>query len=304
MSGPNELNGVERRDVLRGAGGMVALPLNILPDWFSFGDDGGESDHIAVAKDEEKDEYDPDEYALFVATDAELIYRPEDGEWTVWKSAGSTPVFNSDGAGSVDSQGRWNGGVVLEGGTETSKTPGTPGALFWDTNRKVLGMDDGEDFEFGVLGGDVLTESETVADTLTETTVYSASLDENSMVAGRVYEVFIRGRYSSANTSDTFTFRFNIGGTEVSVTQSAGENATDAPFQLKLEATVRSDGIDGTLMAYTHAHFNDSPQSTPGNGAVSVDTQSVTEISGTVTWSAADPGNTVTVEQGYVKEMA
>lgn len=186
--------------------------------------------------------------------------------------------------------------------SEIPPSGATEGTIVWDTDRKQAGWYDGVDTEYPVVGNDVLTQTNSVENTVTETEVYSASIDEGSMETGRVYRLDIYGNYSTNDGSDTFTLRVHVGDTEVAAFTSVAENVNGAPITVKLRFTVRSTGSSGTVMVHTEAIFDDVHQDNH-HGMKTLDTEQATTLNATVEWNVAEAGDVVHISQGYMEEM-
>lgn len=182
-------------------------------------------------------------------------------------------------------------------------TAGSQGRLVWNTDRKVPAFEDGNDWEYPVVGDDVKTSSTQVNDSTTETEVFSATLDADSMKVGRVYEVNLFGKYNTNDSSTKFHLRFKIGGTTVATITSVAANVTDAPVSARLKFTVRDTGASGTIMAHTESVFDDQ-HTDVHHGTETIDTTVAEDIDATVEWDSADAGLSVTIGQGYMKEVA
>lgn len=149
------------------------------------------------------------------------------------------------------------------------------------------------------LAGDVITSDTTVANTTTETTVYTESISPNELHVGQAITCRVLGRYSTANATDTFTARLKIGGTTVASVVSTADNVTDGGFDLEFVITTRSTGATGSVIHHLTAVFNNEVKTNPAASTTAVDTTASTDITVTIEWSAADSGNTVTVTQGW-----
>lgn len=144
---------------------------------------------------------------------------------------------------------------------------------------------------------DVPIATTTVANTITETTVYTAPIAANELKAGKMYRIVVLGRYATANATDTVTIKIKIGATELSSTVSTAALVSDAGVFLTFYLTVRTTGATGSIVSYTSATFDSVDQDRPGSGPVTVDTTVAGDVTVTATWSAADPGNTLAIEQ-------
>lgn len=177
------------------------------------------------------------------------------------------------------------------------------GAMFFEGLRNVPTWWDGDNYEHATLVEDVLESDQIVANTTAETTVFTADLDAHALVAGRYFELPVSGEYSVDNGTDTFTLRFYVGGTLVAAVQSVAGNESGAPILAELEATVRADGQNGTIKPYTEAVFANVPDH-QRHDPITVDTTVASSWEVTLQWDAADPANTVEIDQAVLKQMS
>lgn len=195
------------------------------------------------------------------------------------------------------------GEVVYEGYGEGSlPTAGTEGRTVWNTHRKSPAYDDGSDYEYPVIADDAITSSTQVNNTAAQTSVFQPTVDAGSLQAGRVIETDIFGRYNTNDASSTFLLNFTIGGNQVASISSVAKNVNDAAISARMKFTVRSTGASGEAMVHTEAVFDDS-HADAHHGTQTIDTTTAEDINATVEWDTADPGLSVTVGQGWVKEL-
>lgn len=180
---------------------------------------------------------------------------------------------------------------------------GTEGTIVWNTDRTVPGFYDGNDIDYPVIGDDVTITPVTVSNTTTETDIWDAGLDQGSIKVRRVYKVKLYGRFSNASTSDMVTIRIYVGGTLIASVTSTGKNASNAPWNLHTTMTVLEQGASGTIQPHTQATFN-NVNADDHHNSVTVDTAVPDQIEATVQWNDARAGNTFTLDQGYMKEIA
>lgn len=147
----------------------------------------------------------------------------------------------------------------------------------------------------------IITADDTVADTTTETTVFTKNLQRKTLSEGVVISTRILGRYSTANGTDTFTARLKVGGTTVDSLTSTAATVTNGGVDIEFVFTVRTGGASGALIAHTSAVFNDEVKSVADTSTTAVDTTSANDITLTIEWSAADAGNTFTISQGWTE---
>lgn len=195
--------------------------------------------------------------------------------------------------------------VHLVNYTEAESPPADAieGTIFWNGDRQIPGWYDGTDVDYPTVGDDVITSTNTVANTATETEVYSAAISSGSLEVGRVYRMHLMGQYSTNDASDTFTLRVHIGGVQVASVTSIADQVSGSAITVRTTITVRSIGSSGEVMAHTEAVFNDKHIDID-HGSETIDTTHTNMINATVDWSVAEAGDSVSVSQGYMEEIA
>ncbi len=146
---------------------------------------------------------------------------------------------------------------------------------------------------------DIVTSSVTVANTTTETTVYTANIDPNELVVGKVIEVKLQGIYSTANSADTFNVNVYLDGSLVATITSDPKQVTGAEFDIQFLSTIRSVGASGTARTFLYAHVADVDKSVASNALAPIDTTITNTITVSIQWSSATAGDTLTLQQGY-----
>lgn len=185
-----------------------------------------------------------------------------------------------------------------------TELPSSPpiGQLVFDEDRGTAAWWDRDHWEWPNFVDDVLTTPQTVANTTTRTVVWEPDINPDSLIKGRAYQIDLHGVFSTANTSDQFTVDVNLAGTDAAELQNVPANATDAPFSLETNFAIREDGTNGAIKPNTRGAFDDEAQSA-SHAEIPVDTTTVTNIAVAFQWDAADPDNTVTLEQAHFKQM-
>lgn len=149
------------------------------------------------------------------------------------------------------------------------------------------------------LSNDSITSTTTVANTTTETTVFSMSIGANGFAVGDVLRVNMAGFYSTANGVDTFTLRWKIGSTTILSVTSDAANVTNAPFHSELFNTVRTIGATGTLIGHASVIANNVDKDTTNTATTTFDTTATMTFTITVQWSAANASNTFSSTIGF-----
>lgn len=151
------------------------------------------------------------------------------------------------------------------------------------------------------LSDGVIVASTTVANTITETTIYTEPIAANELHAGQVVKVRALGRYSTANGADTATIRLKVGGTTILSVSSTAANVTNAPLDIEFIFTVRSDGVSGTIIGFGRVELDNQGKSVASTSTSVVDTTIAEDVTITVQWSSADPSNTLSIDQGFTQ---
>jgi len=142
------------------------------------------------------------------------------------------------------------------------------------------------------LSAGTKTSSTQVVNTTTETEIYSVVIPAGGLHAGEMFEVIAAGPYSTGAASDTFTLRVKLNGTTLqTLTRQSTNNVTDAGWRIQLAATIRTEGVTGTLI--DNAVFSDdNAVITTSDPTVHVmDTTVSRTLSITVQWAVAKVTN-------------
>jgi hypothetical protein len=194
--------------------------------------------------------------------------------------------------------------VVLPQYSETKlPTDLTPGQLVYNDDRGIIALSDGDDWEYPVVGDDILANSVTVENTTARTKIWDAGLSAGSLKPGRVYEINMLGSFSNSSTSDNVTLDVELGGVLVATTQSSAKNSTNAPWRSKTIFTVRDTGTAGEVKPHTIAKW-DNVDGDDVHGIETVDTTIAEQIEVYVQWNKAKAGNIFNLGQGYMKEVS
>lgn len=156
-----------------------------------------------------------------------------------------------------------------------------------------------------------------IANSTTETIIFpNITIPGNFLQDGRSLRLLLFGKHSTTGTP-TLTFRLRWGGVSGTVIVASGaitcgSAVTNAPFELNLILTTRSNGSTGTVMcngtavvwgdaAPTVGSATNAPGVSPmtaggasAPAAVTLDLTADTALSVTAQWSAASASNTLT----------
>ena len=148
--------------------------------------------------------------------------------------------------------------------------------------------------------GGVIVATTTVADTTTETTLWTEALSANAMKVGRIYKLRCNGACSNGSASDDLTFNFYFGGTLVGTYNPAmGQLAAGAAWHADMEITVRTTGDSGTCAV--HSNFNIGGFSSHFAALYAIDTTVAGSVTLKVAWDAKKAANTISIYQGYLE---
>ena len=147
--------------------------------------------------------------------------------------------------------------------------------------------------------GDVALADVTVANTDTETTVYTATIGTNALKAGNVLKLLNSGIISSASAADVLTVNVYVGADLAATIDSPGKSLSNNCWHISGFATLRSAGVSGE-MAY-HLHMDIEDASAVTCDVITVDTTGANDITVKVEWNNAKAGNTVTLQQGIME---
>jgi len=142
----------------------------------------------------------------------------------------------------------------------------------------------------------------TVADTVTETTVWTGTLAIDSIRPYKVYRVNFYGKFSTANASATVTIRIKLNSTVVVILTSTGGTVTDDFWHGSATLTARTIGVTGTVSGHGDVMLGVKSVHT-NTSSIIVDTTAATNIIVTIQWSAALAGNTLTLDQAFLEVM-
>ena len=149
-----------------------------------------------------------------------------------------------------------------------------------------------------MLAQDVVVAPVTVANTTTETTIYTSTMAANYLTAGKLMNMKLYGRFSTNSPSDLYTVRVKFAGTTILTVSSTGKNTTDRPFDIDLRSTVRTIGSSGTIISYGKTQQDNLTPNIEISALTTINTTVLNTITITVQWNAASVNNTLTLEGG------
>jgi len=149
---------------------------------------------------------------------------------------------------------------------------------------------------------DVLTAPVTVANTVTETTLWEGTVLANTLAVGKVYKGWGLGKFSTTNASAVLTIRTKLNGVELSSIASTLGKVTDVAGFARSFITIRSIGATGTVTCFSSFQL-DQKSFIANNSSVAIDTTSGSNMEITAQWNAAHAENTVTIDQGFLEAL-
>jgi len=146
---------------------------------------------------------------------------------------------------------------------------------------------------------DVAVSTVTVANTTTETTIWTAGMDADCLVAGNAFMMHADGTIDSASAADTITLRVKVGGVTMATLVSGAKQLTGAHWHLDANATQRTIGATGSRAIHLDLIVDEYATVVIGLGTV--DTTANMNITLTAQWNNAKAGNTVSLLQGFMR---
>ena len=140
-----------------------------------------------------------------------------------------------------------------------------------------------------------------VENTTTETEIYSSVVSAESLHIGDTSTLAIGGSYDVGAASDTWTLRLKFNGTTLhTVIRQSANNITGAGWKFEDQASIRTEGVSGTMVDTTIIHDDDSVLTSGDVTSHTIDTTVDNTISVTVQWGAAKVANIFRCEFGSI----
>tara|TARA_R110000772_G_scaffold23157_12_gene62202 strand:+ start:73 stop:1389 length:1317 start_codon:yes stop_codon:yes gene_type:complete len=139
----------------------------------------------------------------------------------------------------------------------------------------------------------------TVSNTVTETTVYNASLGANDLKIYNLIKVFASGVITNATASDDITINVYMGATLLETFTPAIGAVTNANWDAEFVATVRSVGVSGSIAFRGSVTIDGSSEIY--TSIQTIDTTITENILVRVQWVNAKVGNTISSYQGWIE---
>lgn len=154
---------------------------------------------------------------------------------------------------------------------------------------------------FSTNQGIVLSQV-SVANTTTETEIYSGVLDAIALHTGDMSVLTIGGSYDTGAASDTWTLRLKLGATTIhTVTRQSGNNVTGAGWVFEVMTTIRTEGVSGTFIDLANLEDDDASITVSDATTHTIDTTIDNTVSVTIQWGAAKAANIFRLDQGIIE---
>jgi hypothetical protein len=147
---------------------------------------------------------------------------------------------------------------------------------------------------------DVIISTTTVANTVTETAIYTAVIPGNALRLKNHLQLFACGQLSTHDASDTVTFKLYFGPTLIGSVVTVPKIVTNVPWELNSYITIRTIGSSGTFSNYIKVNIENVgfAFNVP---STAIDTTIADNLVLKILWSSADVGNTIQIDQGITK---
>lgn len=207
------------------------------------------------------------------------------------------------GSGSVNGYLRPQAGTTAAGTAPIKLTAGslltTPESGTFEYNNSHLYFTDGDRHAF-VQADTPITATTTVANTVTETTLFSYTVNPNELHNDEVVKIELSGFYSTASAAESFTLNYYLGSTLLASVMNSRGNNTNAGWKSIYELTTRSVGVSGTLIDFADYSDNSGYSIQPGLTTTAIDTTTTNTLTVKIVWTAAKAGNTFSLTQGRI----
>ena len=149
--------------------------------------------------------------------------------------------------------------------------------------------------------GDVVTSTVTVASTAVETTMWTAIMPANSLVAGNMLKFHADGVVSnkSAGGGDQVTLRIKVNGVTKATLTPLLKNFTNEHWHIDANACQRTVGGAGSRAIHIHLQMGTDEEVVIG--VANIDTTANMDVTVTAEWASADAANTISLYQGYME---
>ena len=144
----------------------------------------------------------------------------------------------------------------------------------------------------------VKVDTTTVANTVTETLIYSYDFTANAFTAHEKVISQVSGSYSNASPNDDFTVIIKMNGVVMHTLNRIGTGKTDAGWKLKVDGTIRTIGATGTYVDISGLSDGDTTFTEALATEITIDTTIPIVYEIFIQWDNAAVGNTFSCTQG------
>lgn len=157
---------------------------------------------------------------------------------------------------------------------------------------------------FGMHHG-IITASTTLANSVTETTIFTGTQAPTYLTVGKTIHIDIQGFFSTVASGPTniLTLKLKLGNTTLLTTTTTQAVVTNGPLLQDWYFTVRTAGTAGTCISSAQVTQNNTLINTVATATTAIDTTASNIITVTAQWGNADPGNTYTQTMGWVETI-
>ena len=149
---------------------------------------------------------------------------------------------------------------------------------------------------------DVAVETVTVANTTTETLLWTGPMAANSLKAGNLFKFHADGIVSNggATAADQITLRIKVGGSTVVTLEPATKSMpVGSHWHLDANATQRTIGATGSRAIHVLIDIDDVTEEVIAVAAI--DTTASMDVTLTAEWASAAADNTLSMYQAYME---
>lgn len=204
-----------------------------------------------------------------------------------------TPNLLSGAAGQMISFDSTNTGVEFG--------PGTVNSLVVSNGANTPAFKSIRTMKLAEFDG-IISASTTLANSNTETDLFTYTIPANTVASGEVFTFAVRGFFSTNGVTDQLTFRWKIGGTTIlTFLTPLGFTFTNSTLSSDYDVTFRTSGVSGTEISFARWQADIAQSAKTETTTSTFDATSNIIVKCTGQWNNTSVNNTVTVAQGFVK---
>ena len=149
---------------------------------------------------------------------------------------------------------------------------------------------------------DVAVETVTCADTTDETTLWTATIEADSLVAGNMLKFHACGVIQNAGSTaaDEVTLRVKVGGNTMAMLNPTTKAIpAGSLWSMNSHAVQRTIGVTGSRAGHIERDIAGTVEKI--NAVGMVNTTVSMDVTLTAQWASADPDNTISLHQAYME---